>query len=84
MPQRLTLPTKTQMSADGKRRFAQIDLRSSARGICGHLRQGQATLDYAVFIAVVAAALIAMQVYVRRSIQANLKVLEDQVNAEVR
>lgn len=45
--------------------------------------RGQAALDYAVFIAVVAAALIAMQVYVRRSIQANLKVLEDQINADV-
>ena len=45
---------------------------------------GQATLDYAVFIAVVAAALIAMQIYVRRSIQANLKVLEDQINAEAK
>jgi Flp pilus assembly pilin Flp len=44
--------------------------------------QGQSTLEYAVFTAVVAAALIAMQVYVRRSIQANLKTLENQVNAE--
>ncbi|MBI4322863.1 MAG: hypothetical protein HY596_01160 [Candidatus Omnitrophica bacterium] len=39
-------------------------------------------LEYAVLIGIVAAALIAMQLYVRRSIQANLKVLEDQVNAE--
>ena len=45
-------------------------------------RRGQSALDYAVFIAVVAAALVAMQVYVRRSIQANLKVMEDQINAE--
>ena len=44
--------------------------------------QGQASLDYALFIAVVAAALIAMQIYVRRSIQANLRMLEDQINAE--
>ena len=48
----------------------------------GVLRRGQSALDYAVFIAVVAAALVAMQVYVRRSIQANLKVMEDQINAE--
>ena len=44
--------------------------------------QGQSTLEYAVFIAVVAAALLTMNVYVRRAIQANLKLLEDQVNAE--
>ena len=43
---------------------------------------GQSILEYAVFIAVVSAALVAMNLYVRRSIQANLKVLEDQINAE--
>jgi len=52
-------------------------------GVLRSLRlQGQATLEYAVFTAVVAAALVAMNVYVRRSIQANLKQLEDQINAE--
>ena len=45
------------------------------------LRTGQSTLEYAVFVAVVASALAAMSLYVRRSIQANLKQLEDQVNA---
>ncbi len=35
-----------------------------------------------MFTAVVAAALATMQVYVRRSIQANLKAVEDQINAE--
>lgn len=45
-------------------------------------QHGQSTLEYAVFIAVVSAALIGMQIYVRRAIQANLKTLEDQVNAE--
>ena len=44
--------------------------------------KAQSSLDYAVFIAVVAAALVAMQVYVRRSINANLKSLEDQLNAD--
>ena len=39
-------------------------------------------MEYALFMAVVAAALITMQVYVRRSIQANLKALEDRTNAE--
>ena len=44
--------------------------------------RGQAALEYAFFIAVVAAALIAMQLYVRRSIQANLKSLEEEINVE--
>ena len=48
------------------------------------LASGQAVLEYAVFIAVVAAALITMSTYVRRSIQANLKGVEDQINAEAR
>ncbi len=44
--------------------------------------RAQSTLEYAVFTAVVSAALVAMTLYVRRSIQANLKVLEDQINAQ--
>ena len=67
MPQLLRLPTNKSFG-----------VRGSGFGF----RKAQASLDYAVFIAVVAAALIAMQVYVRRSIQANLKLLEDQIIAE--
>ena len=70
------------MIADMSRRLSQmisgnqrIHQRLSALG-------GQSTVEYAVFVAVVAAAFLAMQLYVRRSIQANLKVLEDQINAE--
>lgn len=48
----------------------------------GSKARGQSTLEYGVFIAVVAAALVGMQVYVRRAIQANLKTLEQQINAE--
>ena len=44
--------------------------------------RAQSTMEYAIFVAVVAAALSAMTVYVRRSIQANLKTLENQINAE--
>ena len=46
------------------------------------LYEGQSTLEYAVFTGVVAAALVAMNVYVRRAIQANLKQVEDHINAE--
>ena len=51
-------------------------------GTGGH-RHGQSTLEYAVIIAVVATALMAMSTYVRRSVQANLKMIEEQINAEV-
>ena len=45
-------------------------------------RAGQSAMEYGFFIAVVAAALVAMSTYVRRSIQANLKVMEGHINAE--
>lgn len=41
----------------------------------------QSTLEYAVLIAVVAAALVAMNTYVRRAIQANVKNVEVELNA---
>jgi len=44
---------------------------------------GQSTLEYALVIAVVVAAIIAMGVYVRHSIQAHFKTLENRVNASV-
>ena len=44
------------------------------------MRRGQSILEYATIIAVVASALTLMAVYVQRSIQANLKTVEDQVN----
>ena len=45
-------------------------------------RRGQSSLEYALFVAVVAAAVVAMAVYVRRSIQANLKVMQSVTNVE--
>jgi len=50
--------------------------------LTAHCSRGQVTLEYAVMIAVVVAALTAMAIYVRRAVQANLKSLEDQINAE--
>ena len=44
--------------------------------------EGQSTLEYAIFLTVVAAALIGMSTYVRRAVQANLKTVEDNINAE--
>ena len=46
------------------------------------MRRGQSTLEYAILIAIVAAAIVAMKTYVQRSVQANLKMVEDQINAE--
>lgn len=47
-------------------------------------KKGQSFLEYALIIAVVTAAITAMNTYVQRSIQANLKMIEDKVNAQVR
>lgn len=45
-------------------------------------RAGQSVLEYAVFVALLAAALVAMSTYVQRAIQANLRTVENQINAE--
>ena len=44
--------------------------------------RGQSTLEYTMFVVAAAAALIGMSVYIRRSIQANLKTVETQINQE--
>ena len=44
-------------------------------------RLGQSVLEYALIVTVVAAALGAMQTYVQRSVQANLKMIENRINA---
>lgn len=43
---------------------------------------GQSSLEYALFAAVVAAAVVAMALYARRAVQANLKVMESVTNAQ--
>lgn len=40
---------------------------------------GQSTTEYAVLLAVVAAALVAMQVYIKRGIQGRIRDLADQI-----
>lgn len=47
------------------------------------LKKGQTILEYAIFVSVIVAALMTMAVYVKRSIQANLKQVEERVNAEM-
>ncbi len=46
------------------------------------MRKGQSTIEYALLIAIVAAAFLAMQLYMQRAVQANFKLIEDQVNAD--
>ncbi len=46
------------------------------------MKKGQSTIEYALLIGIVAAAFLAMQLYMQRSVQANFKLIEDQVNAE--
>ena len=44
---------------------------------------GQSTVEYALIVAAVAAALAAMSTYVRRAVSANFKQLEETVNSSI-
>ncbi len=46
------------------------------------MRKGQSTIEYALLIAIVAAAFMAMHLYAQRAVQANFKLIEDQINVE--
>jgi hypothetical protein len=48
------------------------------------VRSGQTITEAALFFLAVVLALVAMTGYVRRSAQANLKTLEDHINAEAK
>jgi len=45
------------------------------------MRKGQSVLEYAMIFGIVGAAIFAMSVYVTRSVQANLRMIEDRVSA---
>jgi len=45
------------------------------------MKKAQSTVEYAIAITVVVAALVGMSAYVQRSVQANLKMLQERVNA---
>lgn len=45
-------------------------------------KKGQSTLEYAVIIAVVVAALIAMQVYFKRGVQGKMREATDQIGEQ--
>jgi len=46
------------------------------------MRKGQSIIEYALLIAVVAAAFMAMHLYAERAVQANFKLIQDQINVE--
>jgi len=46
------------------------------------MKKAQSILEYAILISIVVAALVGMHIYVQRAVQANLKMVEDRVNAE--
>jgi len=46
------------------------------------MRKAQSTIEYALLIVVVAAAFLAMRLYMQRAVQANFKLIEDQINSE--
>jgi Flp pilus assembly pilin Flp len=47
------------------------------------MKRAQSILEYSLLVAIVASALTLMYVYLQRSIQANLKAIETEINAEV-
>jgi hypothetical protein len=45
------------------------------------MKKAQSVIEYALLIAVVAMAFAAMQVYGQRAVNANIKLIQDRVNA---
>ena len=44
--------------------------------------KAQAVIEYAILIGIVAIAFVTMKTYVERSVNANIKLIEEQINAE--
>lgn len=45
-------------------------------------QKAQTSVEYAILIAIVAAACVAMTTYVQRAVRSNLKSIEEQINVE--
>ncbi len=54
----------------------------SKRGLCLFWDRAQATFEYAIILAIVAAALTTMQVYFKRGIQAGIKICSDELGEQ--
>ncbi|MFH1622300.1 MAG: hypothetical protein ABIA97_04175 [Candidatus Omnitrophota bacterium] len=46
-------------------------------------RKAQSIMEYALLTAAVATAFVAMQIFINRTVQAKLKMIEDQINEPV-
>lgn len=46
-------------------------------------RKAQSIIEYAVLVAAIAAAFVAMQMYVRRSVSGRLKAIESELNEPI-
>lgn len=46
------------------------------------MRKGQSIIEYSILILIIAAAVMAMRIYVQRAVQANLKTIEENINEE--
>jgi hypothetical protein len=46
------------------------------------MKKAQSILEYAMVISVVVAALMAMNIYVQRAVQSNLKMIEERVEVK--
>ena len=57
-------------------------LRLSARSIGGNPRHGQTALEYGVLIAIVVAALLTMQVYVKRGLSGKVRQAADSIGEQ--
>lgn len=44
--------------------------------------KGQSTIEYTLLVVIVAAAIMAMQLYVQRAARAHLRLIQEQINAE--
>lgn len=46
------------------------------------MTKAQTVIEYAILISIVAIAFVTMKTYVERSVNANIKLIEEQLNAE--
>ena len=58
------------------------DKRKSEKMIKRNNTKAQTVIEYAILIGVVAIAFVTMKTYVERSVNANIKLIEEQINAE--
>ena len=68
----------------------EINMDCSKQNQCGNkrrklvlIRRGQSTLEYSILITIIVAVIMTMGAYAQRAVQANLKMVEEQINDEM-